>query len=178
MHARAQEEEAQEDCSSGECRRNQAGVWTQGWWRKLPVVHNHQTYHQALASVQLREKQIRLQDVQSLLLWILGEGSNPRWAFVQVPHTNTLCYLPVPRRPLRTNPCCARWCCSWHMEWVPARCSSTPIPCSSSAAYAKTQWSASTQTPAPLPVWSRPPFGVSNKRPRVSYTRASSTQAW
>lgn len=38
--------------------------------------------------MKLNEKEIRLQDVQSLLLWILGEGSNPRWAFVQVP-TNT-----------------------------------------------------------------------------------------
>lgn len=44
------------------------------------TAHNHQ---QARATVQLREKQIRLQDVQSLLLWVLGDGSNPRWAFVQ-----------------------------------------------------------------------------------------------
>ncbi len=27
---------------------------------------------------------IRLADVQNLLLWVLGEGSNPRWCFVKV----------------------------------------------------------------------------------------------
>lgn len=39
----------------------------------------------ARASVELRrERAIRLEDVQNLVLWVLGEGSSPRWAFVKV----------------------------------------------------------------------------------------------
>ena len=39
----------------------------------------------ARASVELRrERAIRLEDVQNLVLWVLAEGSSPRWAFVKV----------------------------------------------------------------------------------------------
>ena len=39
----------------------------------------------ARASVELRrERAIRLEEVQNLVLWVLGEGSSPRWAFVKV----------------------------------------------------------------------------------------------
>ena len=39
----------------------------------------------ARASVELpRERAIRLEDVQNLVLWVLGEGASPRWAFVKV----------------------------------------------------------------------------------------------
>lgn len=39
----------------------------------------------ARASVELRREQaIRLEDVQNLVIWVLGEGSSPRWAFVKV----------------------------------------------------------------------------------------------
>ena len=31
-----------------------------------------------------RERAIRLEDVQNLVLWVLGEGASPRWAFVKV----------------------------------------------------------------------------------------------
>ncbi len=41
---------------------------------------------QASASVEVRPEEgpVRLSDVQNLVLWVLGEGSNPRWCFVKV----------------------------------------------------------------------------------------------
>lgn len=40
---------------------------------------------QAAASIEVYPEQgpIRLADVQNLLLWVLGEGANPRWCFVK-----------------------------------------------------------------------------------------------
>ena len=35
---------------------------------------------------------IRMPDVQGLLLWVLGEGANPTWAFVQVPLYENLAF--------------------------------------------------------------------------------------
>jgi hypothetical protein len=49
------------------------------------------TFLQAKAEVRLNYAQaIRMPDVQGLLLWVLGEGANPTWAFVQVPLFDTL----------------------------------------------------------------------------------------
>ena len=40
---------------------------------------------QGRASIQLQYVKVpRLPDVQNLLLWVLGEGQSPQWAFVRV----------------------------------------------------------------------------------------------
>lgn len=40
---------------------------------------------QAVAGVEVRPEEgpVRLSDVQNLLLWVLAEGTNPRWCFVK-----------------------------------------------------------------------------------------------
>ena len=38
----------------------------------------------ASASVQPGDGPIRIADVQNLVLWVLGEGCNPRWCFLKV----------------------------------------------------------------------------------------------
>ena len=53
---------------------------------------------QARADVRLNYTHaIRMPDVQALLLWVLGEGANPQWAFVQVESSS-----PVPQKGCRT----------------------------------------------------------------------------
>ncbi len=46
---------------------------------------------QARASIELQAESVKLPDIQSLVLWVLGEGSSPRWCFVKVMALQ-LCY--------------------------------------------------------------------------------------
>ncbi len=121
--------------------------------RQASTCQHHQNHRtQALAVVELKQQEIRLNDVQNLILWILGEGSNPRWAFVKVcwtdaiwmgnvpiivvlahtflhthAHANHLDHLhtyhPMPISH-SPSPLCARWC--WWLRTV-----LTKPPCSS-----------------------------------------------
>ena len=54
---------------------------------------------QARASVALRQMgQIRLPDVQQLILWVCGEGHSPQWVHLKVhqaPHIGWLCAPPI-----------------------------------------------------------------------------------
>lgn len=48
------------------------------YWLPLPTV-------QACAEVEIYQEQgpIRVADAQNLVLWVLGEGANPRWCFLK-----------------------------------------------------------------------------------------------
>ena len=55
---------------------------------------------QVTASVTLKPQlMVSLRDIQNLVLWVLGEGENPKWIFVRV---GSLCS------------------CCWHASWPPA----------------------------------------------------------